>query len=436
MRRAAPACLLLAAGLVLAPAAPALAAEGFALGTDASGPLFSGLLLTPGHPVERCVRVTWSGARDEQLGLAVSLTPGGLEDHLDVLVQTGAGGSYASCSGFVGSTAYAGTLAQLAVTHPGPSPLPGPGVDGPVGSLTYRIVPEVRDVDVAQATSTSADFTWSGTTELPPVPDPLAPVEPVPAPVPTPDPVPSADPVPSPDPTPSPRPTRSPRPSPAPSASTSPSGSANPEPSGAEPTAGPGAEPDGAPGAGGPGTGGPGDGGTGAGVPEAGPGSSGSDGSEGSGSTGSGSTTGGTAPGGSTPPGGTVTVPLAPGDPVVPPVSSGVVGAIAGGVKDAVSGVGRAIGGAGKSVGKAIGRGFSSAADALRDWAPVAQQAASPTATGTAAGIATLPLVVAFLLIQRRIDRREPKLALAPRHAEPDLAFDLVPRALDDGGPQ
>ena len=46
-------------------------------------------------------------------------------------------------------------------------------------------------------------------------------------------------------------------------------------------------------------------------------------------------------------------------------------------------------------------------------------------AVGAASGIgvSVLPLLIIFLLVQRRLDARDPKLALAPAHAEPDLGY-------------
>jgi hypothetical protein len=41
--------------------------------------------------------------------------------------------------------------------------------------------------------------------------------------------------------------------------------------------------------------------------------------------------------------------------------------------------------------------------------------------------LSVLVLLVLFLLLQDRIDRRDPKLALAPEHAEPDLRFSETP---------
>ncbi len=38
-------------------------------------------------------------------------------------------------------------------------------------------------------------------------------------------------------------------------------------------------------------------------------------------------------------------------------------------------------------------------------------------------GVCVLLLVLAFLVVQDRIDRRDPKLALAPVYPDPDLPF-------------
>jgi hypothetical protein len=42
---------------------------------------------------------------------------------------------------------------------------------------------------------------------------------------------------------------------------------------------------------------------------------------------------------------------------------------------------------------------------------------------GSAASVVLFLLLVAFLTVQDRIDRNDPKLALAPVYGEPDLAF-------------
>jgi hypothetical protein len=90
---------------------------------------------------------------------------------------------------------------------------------------------------------------------------------------------------------------------------------------------------------------------------------------------------------------------------------------------------------------RAVGHALSSGAEAIasaaggiahavrtRIIAPVAA-AAAPAARGAGYGLGgTAPLLGAFLLIQGRIDRRDPKLALAPAYADPDLTFNDIPR--------
>jgi hypothetical protein len=46
-------------------------------------------------------------------------------------------------------------------------------------------------------------------------------------------------------------------------------------------------------------------------------------------------------------------------------------------------------------------------------------------AVGAASGFSLimLPFIILFLLIQRRLDKDDPKLALAPVHSQPDLPF-------------
>ncbi|MDQ1715037.1 MAG: hypothetical protein QOC60_982, partial [Frankiaceae bacterium] len=43
---------------------------------------------------------------------------------------------------------------------------------------------------------------------------------------------------------------------------------------------------------------------------------------------------------------------------------------------------------------------------------------------GGAFGLGSFPFLLLFLLLQRHIDRRDPKLALAPSHADAYLDFD------------
>jgi hypothetical protein len=51
---------------------------------------------------------------------------------------------------------------------------------------------------------------------------------------------------------------------------------------------------------------------------------------------------------------------------------------------------------------------------------------------GSAASVLLYLAVLAFLAVQDRIDRNDPKLALAPRFAEPDLPFGVLPHPGDE----
>jgi hypothetical protein len=51
---------------------------------------------------------------------------------------------------------------------------------------------------------------------------------------------------------------------------------------------------------------------------------------------------------------------------------------------------------------------------------------------GSAATFVLYLIVVLFLVIQDRIDRNDPKLALAPVFGEPDLPFDDPPNPRDE----
>jgi hypothetical protein len=93
------------------------------------------------------------------------------------------------------------------------------------------------------------------------------------------------------------------------------------------------------------------------------------------------------------------------------------------------------------AIGHAISRGVSGVTSAVGAAAghvahalskqvlkPV-QRAAAPVARGATYGLGgSAPLLGMFLLVQSRIDRKDPKLALAPTYADPELTFDHIPR--------
>jgi hypothetical protein len=62
--------------------------------------------------------------------------------------------------------------------------------------------------------------------------------------------------------------------------------------------------------------------------------------------------------------------------------------------------------------------------------APVVR-AAPAALKGGAFGLGTLPFLLIFLLLQREIDKRDPKLALAPSYADAYLMFEVDPNSSD-----
>jgi hypothetical protein len=67
-----------------------------------------------------------------------------------------------------------------------------------------------------------------------------------------------------------------------------------------------------------------------------------------------------------------------------------------------------------------VERVVDSVVDTVKDAAPA-------VIGGARLPLYLLPVVLLFLLIQNEIDRRDPKLALAPAYADPDLPFDYDP---------
>jgi hypothetical protein len=134
---------------------------------DAAGTaMFSGdLLLAPGVPSERCIRVTVDGTVDPQpVLLYAASVEGDLAPFLDLRVETGHpdGGGFGDCSDFVPDAAvFAGTLADFGAAHTGYDT--GLGAWDPAGpgeSRSFRFVVTVRDVPAAEGLSAGFGFTW------------------------------------------------------------------------------------------------------------------------------------------------------------------------------------------------------------------------------------------------------------------------------------
>jgi hypothetical protein len=107
--------LVIAASLAMAE--PAHAASSVVLDNDATGPLMTAAALVPGQLPPQCVQISYQGANaDDQIGLFAAVS-GALTDYLQVQIDEGAGGVYGDCTGFAGTTIFAGTLATFGTTY-------------------------------------------------------------------------------------------------------------------------------------------------------------------------------------------------------------------------------------------------------------------------------------------------------------------------------
>lgn len=136
---------------------------------DSGSAAFTVSNMIPGQTVTRCILVTYQGTIANPG--AVRLYSGGFTDsgtlgsHLNLTVEEGTGGTFASCTGFTpSSTIESGTLTQFNTNHTNYSN--GAGVWDPSStpaSRTYRITVELSPTapNGQQGQSvTSLVFTW------------------------------------------------------------------------------------------------------------------------------------------------------------------------------------------------------------------------------------------------------------------------------------
>jgi hypothetical protein len=188
------------------PAArPAAASSSISLANDSTGSaLFSVGAMGPGETVSRCINVTASGTNgtaDVRLYADVS---GALADSLHLVVETGQGGSGGDCTGFSGQPVYTGTLGDFGSGHTNYAN--GLAAWSPDASqrTAYRFTVSLLDT-ATQGGTANANFVWEDQTDD---------ASPSPSATPTDSPTPTHSPAPtqSPTPTRSPTPTHSPAP--------------------------------------------------------------------------------------------------------------------------------------------------------------------------------------------------------------------------------
>jgi hypothetical protein len=135
---------------------------------DAGTAMFSVTGLVPGATATRCIAVTYGGSATAAVRLFVPTASGPLQSYLDLVVQEGSGGSFASCTGFTASsTLYTGTLASAASLHGAYGS--GWSTWAPTGaaqSRTYRFTYTLNagTPDSQQGNSANATLQWEART--------------------------------------------------------------------------------------------------------------------------------------------------------------------------------------------------------------------------------------------------------------------------------
>lgn len=421
-------------GMLVIAASPAAAAPPPELRTDSGGvPVLSGGDLAPGGFLENCVVLTYSNLVGSRNGIGMYGLPSGngLANYLDFRVEVGNGGVFGDCSGFSGAKVFNGTLALFGQSHPAPaSQLLLATVADPNGQLTVRMRLRLRDDNRAQGRTSAAVLAWTvgEVADAPPIP--VAPST-------------------SSDPAPASRVAPTIGPQPAPVATDDVIGatawpSALPSPTAAESASVPSSA---IPGSTEPGGTAP--------MPES-PGTVGSapvvaDVADVQGTTET-NPVGPAVVGTNSPAGVQVPIGLPEADelittppvliPLGPPVAAIAVPLLT--LPDEPGGTGADdIGRPGSDVGNPgvdeagnslprlprpsaarIASPVTQIKEAIAQLVTTAQQAAPAAARGGALGLGTLPFLLLFLLIQKRLDERDPKLALAPSYEDEYLTFD------------
>jgi hypothetical protein len=133
---------------------------------DGNTPMFDLGPLRPGEGGQRCIEVTVVSGTPARVGIAATGLTTGLDNYLDLDVESGSGGGFGSCGGFSGTSIYHGTLAEFLSTFPAGSPLEDwtPTADGQ--RRTYRITVRLRDDQGAQGGKAAVNLVWRGRTLL------------------------------------------------------------------------------------------------------------------------------------------------------------------------------------------------------------------------------------------------------------------------------
>jgi hypothetical protein len=363
---------------------------------DEGRALFRALHMTPGQQVSNCIAIDATAA-DGPTPLGLHGTASGpLAGQLGLTVAAGTGGGYGNCSGFAGVPVFTGSLGSFTSQHgDAKDALQVQPPQGSSGKTTFRFT-IVAAAGVAQAQQASATFRWTAEAPLAP------PTEPAPEPVEEPKPDPQPEPTPEPVEEPQPAPTleASPDAAPAPGLPPAPETDTATEPSTGT---GDGAAPSRTP------------------VEDSGATQDPVLSSEPSSDAPEGGTT-------STPPG------TAPSEAEPEEAASALLPSEpqGGAEADDEPRLAGTVAESGADSSDEPGSGtfvqyLSDFFERLKDIAQVAVQVAEEVAERSAFPGGLAMMMIGFFAVQDRIDRRDPKLALAPVQAEPDLEFKPPP---------
>jgi hypothetical protein len=135
---------------------------------DSSTAMFNATVLKPGSTGVKCINVTYSGtlAANVKLYGTGKTATNSLDTYLNLTVEQGTGGNFASCAGFVvdagAPNTYTGTLAGFATAYTNFGT--GFGTFSPAGAAAkvYRITYTVNAAtpDTSQGSTASMGLTW------------------------------------------------------------------------------------------------------------------------------------------------------------------------------------------------------------------------------------------------------------------------------------
>lgn len=129
---------------------------------DTGSVLFNVNNLAPGDSRTRCIAVTYTGSLTADVHLYGTVGGNGLAQYLDLDIDVGSGGDFASCTGFVSSSVlFNDTVAAFGGAHTNFVN----GLGGNTGATnptthTYRVTVTLQDNNAAQGLSATAGFTW------------------------------------------------------------------------------------------------------------------------------------------------------------------------------------------------------------------------------------------------------------------------------------